>query len=374
MKFPEYKLASYQAQSSLQTRYAMGGSAPAAMSLQELLSMASDEERVQWENFSLGYTPSKGSEDIREAIAGLYPGLSADNILVTAGALEAITIAYHAVLGKEDNVQVITPVFEPLAIVAESIGAKVSRVSMSKSSERWQLDLDNWLDALLPTTKMVTLNFPHNPTGAMISQLQQQVVIDSCRDYGCWLFSDEVFRGLEYDSRNHLPPVASVYEKGISLGVMSKAFGLGGVRVGWIACQDKKLLVRMQEIKSFLSICNGRADEILSQIAINHADDILENNRALLANNLSLIHQHMDEVADLICWYQPQAGCVAFPKILTGFDSGRSLADSLLQNSGVNVVPGDCFLQGEQHFRVGFGQKNFPTAWELFRQHILHAL
>ena len=379
MKFPEYRLASYQQQTGPQTRFAMGGSAPAPVSLSELLALASDDERSWWDEFSLGYTPGQGSEDLREVIAGLYPGLAAENILVTAGALEAITIAYHAVLNPGDNVQIITPVFEPLAIVAESIGANLNRVALLKSSPKsssissgqWQLDMDDWLDNLLPTTKMVTLNFPHNPTGTMISQLHQQMIIDSCRDYGCWLFSDEVFRGLEQSSRDRLPAVASVYEKGISLGVMSKAFGLGGVRVGWIACQDKNLLNRMQQIKSFLSICNGRADEILSKIAINHVKEIRARNNALLQDNLTLIDQTKDKLAEFLRWYQPQAGCVAFPEIIKNYETGRFLAKNLLHNTGVNVVPGDCFLQGEKHIRVGFGQKEFAKTWQLFSEYLL---
>ena len=374
MVFPDYKLASYQMQTGHQTRFAMGGSAPAAMSLRQLLSLASDEEMTMWDEFSLGYTPSQGSADLREVIAEMYPGLSAENILVTAGALEAITIAYHAVLNSADRFQVVTPVFEPLAIVAEAIGASVIKVPMSKLSGQWQMDMDSWIDQLLPKTRMVTINFPHNPTGAMISRLQQQSIIDHCRDFGCWLFSDEVFRGLEQNPEDRLPAVASVYEKGISLGVMSKAFGLGGLRVGWIACQDKTVLAKMREIKSFLSICNGRADEILSLIAIRHADEIQHINHTLLSDNLALIKKSISPLAENIQWYPPQAGCVAFPEVISGYDDGRGLAESLLQGTGVNVVPGDCFLQGEKHFRVGFGQRDFPQAWPLFEQELLRSL
>lgn len=199
----------------------------------------------------------------------------------------------------------------------------------------------------------------------MISQLQQQMMIEACRDYDVWLFSDEVFRGLEFSVSEKLPPIASVYEKGISLGVMSKALGLGGVRVGWLACQDKTLLKRMLKIKHFLSICVGRADEILSQIALNHKDEILQKNRELLVSNLALIDEVDSEINEKFKWYKPQAGCVAFPQLING-QSIREFARQLLDATGINIVPGDCFSNGDNHFRLGFGQQNFAEAFGLF--------
>jgi len=365
MHFPEYKLASYQMMAAPKTQYAMGASAPEAMMLQELLSLADEEEARQWHDFTLGYSTSQGDPMLREQLALTYPGLSADNFIVFAGALEAIYVAYHALLNAGDKVQVITPVFEPLAIVAGAIGAKVSPVNMQLAGENWQLDIDQWIEGLRPETQLATINFPHNPTGAMISRLQLQLMVDACRENQCWLFSDEVFRGLEYDETARLPPAASLYEKALSLGVMSKAYGLGGVRVGWIACQDKALIKRMLEIKHFLSICNGRADELLTRIALNHSDVLLERNRQLLRQNLKLLNENGHAIEEWFKWFEPLAGCVAYPEV-KGEQSITGFAERLLTDTGIMVVPGNCFLQGDSYIRLGFGRKDFPQAFEKF--------
>ncbi len=368
MEFPEYKLANFQASAASRTKHVMGASAPQHCSLQELLAIASEEECNQWHEFSLGYTPSQGSPDLRDQIAKLYHGLTADNVVVFAGALEAIYTVYHALLSAEDKVQVATPIFEPLAILPQAIGAQVCKIKMRIEDNLWQLDLDEWLGGIRPDTALATINFPHNPTGAMISKLQLEMMIDACRANDTWLFSDEVFRGLEYRDQDRLPPVATLYEKGISLGVMSKAFGLGGVRIGWIACQDKDLIKRMLQIKSFLSICNGRADEILTMIALNHAGTMRENTRKLLLNNLDYINQKLEAVSDKISWYQPQAGCIAYPKLSFPWrwESSQDFAENMLDDMGILVTPGNCFLQAEDHFRLGFGRKDFPETFDKF--------
>ena len=343
----------------------MGASAPQHRSLQQLLSLAGEDEIKRWQDFSLGYTPSQGSEDLRETIASHYPGLSADNIVVFAGAMEAIYVFNHALLQAGDRVQVVTPIYEPLTILAEAIGAHVKRIKMQLTAQRWQLDVDQWLNTLRPDTTLAVINFPHNPTGAMISKLQLQAMINACRENDCWLFSDEVFRGLEYRDADRLPPVASEYEKGVSLGVMSKAFGFGGVRIGWVACQDKTMLRRLLEIKNFLSICNGRADEILTMIALQHYKQLRAETRKLLNENLTIIQDKVGDLAEHIQWHQPQAGCIAYPRLLSHNDTSE-FAEKLLDDAGILVTPGTCFLADEDCFRLGFGRNDFAATFERF--------
>jgi aspartate/methionine/tyrosine aminotransferase len=365
MNFPEYKLVKFQTENSRRTSYFMGASGPEAVSLQELLSMASDEDRQRWQNFSLGFASSQGDQQLRELIAGDYPGLSAKNIITFAGAQEAIYATYHALLNAGDITQVITPVFEPLSIVADLVGARVRKVSMKIADNGWQLDMDAWSDSLHPDTRLAVINFPHNPTGAMISQLQLQMMVDQCRDFGCWLFSDEVFRGLEYRDADRLPPLASIYEKGISLGVMSKAYGLGGVRIGWVACQDMSLLHRLHEIKQYLSICNSRADEVLASIALKNKNILLSRNRGIIRNNLQLIEEAGGQFADSIQWYRTMAGCVAYPRVKDAATS-NTFVEEVLAKTGILLVPGKCFQQGNAHFRLGFGGNSFAEQFSRF--------
>ncbi len=369
MNFPEYKLTQFQADNAHRSKYFMGASGPEAISLQELLSLASDEDKQRWQGFSLGFASSQGDEQLRELIAADYPGLSAENIITFAGAQEAIYATYHAILNADDKAQVITPVYEPLAIVAELIGARVNKVAMNHSDSGWHLDMDAWSEALHPDTKLAAINFPHNPTGAMISRLQLEMMVDQCSDYGCWLFSDEVFRGLEYRDADRLPPVASIYEKGISLGVMSKAYGLGGVRIGWIACQDLSLIKRLHEIKQYLSICNSRADEVLASIALKNREKLLSQNRAIIQKNLQVIEAAIDvtgaQFSDRVDWYQPMAGCVAYPRVRNA-EASDDFVEEVLDKIGIMLVPGSCFQQGAAHFRAGFGGKSFEYQFSRF--------
>lgn len=336
----------------------MGASGPEAISLQELLSLSLDEDSQHWQGFSLGFASSQGDEQLRELIAEDYPGLTADNIITFAGAQEVIYATYHALLNAGDKMQVITPVFEPLSIVADLIGAQINKVAMKSVESTWQLDVDQWSDSFFPDTKLAVINFPHNPTGSMISHLQLQMMVDQCRDFDSWLFSDEVFRGLEYRDADRLSPVASIYEKGISLGVMSKAYGLGGVRIGWIACQDTSLIQRLHEIKQYLSICNSRADEVLASIALKNRETLLSQNVEIIQNNLQIIEAASEQFADRIEWYRPLAGCVAYPAVKKA-ESANDFVDNVLESTGIMLVPGECFLHGKKHFRMGFGARSF---------------
>ncbi len=365
MIFPPYELANYQISHAARAEYFMGASAPQAISLQQLLSLADQQELEQWNNLTLGYSTSQGDPTLRESIAGSYPGLTAANIITFAGAQEAIFVAYHALLNAQDRVQVILPIFEPLARVAQAIGARVDRVRLRLTENHtWQLDMDQWRESIDDKTAMAVINFPHNPTGKRISHDELQLIVDHCDRNNCWLFSDEVFRGLEYRQADQLPPVASVYAKGISLGVMSKAYGLGGVRVGWIATQDERLIKRMLEIKHYLSICNGRTDEQLALIALQHAPQLMQSTHQLIRDNLQRLTTTIESISG-IQWSQTDAGCVAYPRLLDGASS-RLFAKKLLDQTAVMIIPGDCFMWGDAHFRIGFGRRDFPQALDRF--------
>ena len=364
MIFPHYELGRYQLQSAAATRYLMGASAPEPLPLKELLALATEDELEQWQHLPLGYSPNQGDIVLRERICTAYRGLGPENILVTAGAQEAIFISCHALLAVGDRVQVITPAFEPLVIIPQAIGAAVERVPLRLGQDAWHFDLGQWIERLTQDTRMATVNFPHNPTGQTVSRADFTEIIAACEKQGCWLLSDEVFRGMEHDPAVRLPGAASEYERGISLGVISKPFGLGGVRVGWIACRDSELLQRMLQIKLFLSVCNGRADELLAGIALHHREELLRVQRRRIAANLALIRDNLDRLRPRIRWYQPKAGCIAYPS-LAGQISAMEFAGRLLNETGVNIVPGSCFLQAPSHFRLGYGRADFPQAFQL---------
>lgn len=328
------------------------------MPLHELLAFASDAEKETWGSLQLGYTNSQGEEYLREAIAAHYPGLNSGNIVCFAGAQEAIFASFQALVGSADHVSAITPMFEPLVLTAQGLDAWINFCTMDYSPEGWALDLDKWLGYINADTRLAVINFPHNPTGHLLSKDEQQAVINKARETDTWLFSDEVYRGLELDPDQRLTPVASEYEKGISLGVVSKCFGLGGVRLGWIATQDQALITKLLEIKEFLSICNGVTDEFLAALAMDNADALYQRVVGIIQANIAHIEKQQEGLA--FDWIAPMSGCLAYPR-LKDFEDAREYSLALLQNTGALALPGDCFLHGKRHFRLGLGIKNLPV-------------
>ena len=179
------------------------------------------------------------------------------------------------------------------------------------------------------------------------------------------MFSDEVYRGITINSQDQLPSACELYPQGISLGVMSKSFGCAGLRIGWVVCQDKKVLEKMANFKHYLSICNSAPSEALSLALLKSHQKILAENNQLVKNNYDLVKSYFLANQDLFQWLEPQGGCTAYPRYL-GAGKIFEIADQLLQKEGVVILPDWVFEQENQHFRISFGRKNCRKALEHF--------
>lgn len=205
------------------------------------------------------------------------------------------------------------------------------------------------------------MNFPHNPTGALPDRETFAALVDMARYSGCWLLSDEVYRGLEYDASLQLPAVCDLYEHGISLGVMSKAYALAGLRVGWVACRNTDLLERLAAFKDYTTICNSAPSEILALIALRARETLLARSRAIVTGNLVHLGGFFAGWSDAFQWVRPRAGSVAFPR-LTASTSIEDFAAELVEREGVLLLPGTLFGHPGNHFRLGFGRSDLPLA------------
>jgi histidinol-phosphate/aromatic aminotransferase/cobyric acid decarboxylase-like protein len=201
------------------------------LTLGELLAMAGPEDRAAFEKLGLGYTETFGAPALRAAIAATYESVRPEHVLCFAGAEEAIYVAMRVLLGKDDHAVVVTPNYQ----AAETIPLGLCAVTgVPLDHERgWDLDVDRLRAALRPNTKLVSINFPNNPTGRILPRASLDAIVDACRRQGAWLFSDEVYRLIERDPALRLPQAVDVYERAISLNVMSKAYGLAGLRIGY---------------------------------------------------------------------------------------------------------------------------------------------
>jgi aspartate/methionine/tyrosine aminotransferase len=235
--------------------------------------------------------------------------------------------------------------------VARAAGADVTTVPLSPAG--WTLDVDRVRDALTPRTRAIVINFPHSPTGALIDRAQLDALVAMAEEHGAWLFSDEVYRGLEYDAATRLPAAADLSARALSLGVMSKAYGLAGLRIGWVAVQDAGLRQRMAALKDYTTICSSAPSEVLSLVALRARTQVVARSLRIIRDNLPVLDAFVQRHADRIAWVPPRAGSVAFPRLVR--EDSETFAEALL-------LPGSLFDVRGGHFRVGLGRRDMPEA------------
>ena len=302
-----FELERYFARYEFQAPYLLCASDIEGYPLGELLALADDETRRLWEQLSLGYTETLGHPLLRGEIASLYEQAGAQDIICFAGAEEAIYIAMRVLLRPGDHLITTFPGYQSSYQVAESIGAEVSHWPLrprraDNGQLEWAVDVDELRRLLRPNTRLVLVNFPHNPTGALPSQAEWQAILEVVRAAGCYLFADEVYRLLEYDPAERLPAAVDGYERALSLGVMSKPFGLAGLRIGWLALRDANLLRELASYKDYTTICSSAPAEILALMALRAREPILARSLGLIRANLARVESAMAELAGSIDW------------------------------------------------------------------------
>jgi aspartate/methionine/tyrosine aminotransferase len=358
-QLPDFRLERYFARWEFTAPYLLCASDIEGLKLLELLALADTETAALWEGLSLGYTESAGLPLLRREIATLYNSVAADDVLVFAGAEEAILVALSSLLGAGEHAIVTWPCYQSLEEVVRGAGATVSRWEL-READRWQPDPEALCALLRDNTRLIVANFPHNPTGAMPDRAAWDEIVSIAREAGAWLFADEVYRGLEYDPAHRLPTAVDIYERGVSLGVMSKAWALAGLRIGWIACRDPSALQRMATRKDWTTICSSAPSEVLALMGLRARAAIVERNRAIIRENLALLDPFFERHGDRLRWVRPRVGCIGFPRLIG--ESVDGFAERLVEREGVLLLPGTTYGHAGNHFRLGFGRRNMPEA------------
>ncbi len=322
-----------------------------SISIGELLQLAgrNDKSLAELLPMKMTYGAIQGSLRLRSAIAALYDKQNSDNIVTTHGTIGANALVHQALVSRGDRVISVIPTYQQHYSIPESIGADVVLLHL-KAEHGFLPDLDALKTMATPGTKLIAINNPNNPTGALMDQAYLEKIVEIARGCGAWLLCDEVYRGTDQHGSGTTASIVDLYEKGISTASTSKAFSLAGLRVGWIAAA-REVIDAVLIHRDYNTIAVGQIDEHFATLAIENADRILERSRAITRTNLAILSDWVDGEA-LISWVKPKSGTTALLKYDLDMTS-REFCIALLADTGVMFTPGSV-MEMEGHLRIGY--------------------
>jgi aspartate/methionine/tyrosine aminotransferase len=360
VRIADFALERFFARWEFAVRHLLCASDVEGYPMADLVALADPEARSLWDGLRLGYTESTGHPLLRAEIASLYDSIEADDVLVFAGAEEAIFCLSNVMLGPGDHAVVTWPGYQSLYEVGRSAGAEITLHELHEQ-DGWDLDPERLIASLRPTTRLVVVNAPHNPTGMLPTRGQWDRLTGELAGRGIHLLADEVYRFLELDEADRLVAGADAFERGISLGVMSKSFAMAGLRIGWLATRDREVLARCAAFKDYTTICSSAPSEILALIGLRGRDTVLARSRAIIEPNLARLDAFFAEHGDRFSWVRPRGGSIGFPRLLDD-EPIDAFAARLVEREGVLLLPASQFGHPGNHFRIGFGRVDLPAA------------
>ncbi|MBB6409508.1 aminotransferase class I/II-fold pyridoxal phosphate-dependent enzyme [Mesorhizobium sangaii] len=310
-------------------------------------------------DLTLFYGEHRGDKELRALIAAQDAGISPDDVLVTAGAAGALFIISTSLLSKSDHLVVIRPNYATNIETPRAIGCAISFVDLA-FDDGFAVDVGQVAAAIQPNTRLISVTCPHNPTGTMMGRAELDALVALAESRNCHLLVDETYRDLSYGKR--LPSAASLSRKAISVSSLSKAFGIPGIRIGWLITRDAELQEKFLAAKEQIGICGSVIDEGIARGMLQRRDAFLATLLPEMARRRDIVQAWIDR-EPLVDWVRPEGGVVGFPRLNVdpGFDLDRFYVN-LLESHGAYVGPGHWFEMPKRFFRVGFG---WPTEAEL---------
>ena len=358
MQITPFRIEEYMARHEFSAKYLLSSSDAESVTIADVLALepaAHDAFLRHW----CGYTESPGAPWLREALAPIYNSIIPDQLVVVSAAEEAIFLFYHALLTPNDHAIVETPCYESALTVAKSTGAAISEWRR-KPENGWAHDLAA-LDALFrPNTRALYINTPHNPTGLLMPPEIFRNVLELAARYGIYVFCDEVYRELEHNPADRLPAACDLYDRAISLGSVSKTYGLPGLRLAWLASHDTEFLQKIISLKHYTTICASAPSEFLTALAFRHRQHFIDRNLAIVRHNLPLLSGFFSRHADLFDWTPPNAATIGFARFKPQQDV-LAFCETLVLEAGILLLPGTVYDE-PRHIRFGFGRKNMPDS------------
>lgn len=366
MKYAPFEIEHFFRQHEFSAPYGISSSDCEPLTLDELLTYASPQRREQFEKLWLGYTEAQGHPELRAAIAALHSGIDAEHV-IEAVPEEGIFLTLNALLEAGDHVVAISPSFQSLWEIARAKGCEISFWRQRQTAAGWHFDINELEGLVRPDTKMLIVNFPHNPSGYLPDHADFERIVELARKRNIILFSDEIYRFSEHDPALRLPSACELYERAVALGGLSKCFGLPGLRVGWLITRDHSLAHEIQELKSYTTICGSGPSEILALIGLENWQTLTQRAVDIVQTNIAISREFFGRFDGLFWAEYPRAGTITLVELRAEL-AVDEFAEAAVQQQGVTVLPASVMLFEGNFFRLGLGRRSLPHALEPLEQ------
>ena len=367
MTLAPFRIEQYFALHEFTARYLLSASDAESRTVSELFDLEPDA-RQRFEAMRLGYTEVEGAPVLRAAVALIYQTISAEQVRVLSSAEECIYVVYRALIGPRDHVIVEGPQYESALEVARGTGAEVD-IWQRHFADGWAHEIHSLERLIRPNTKMIYVASPSNPLGLAMKPDVQQAVAVLARDRRIVVLCDEVYRELEHDPAKRLPAACDLYERAISIGSMSKSYGLAGLRLGWLACQDLELRKQCTDYRLYTTICSSAPSEFLSTLALCHRHVFASRNLAIVHRNLPILEEFFARHRSLFKVVKPDASPICFPQFNIRGDV-TEFCDRFVATTGVMLLPGSVY-DFPQFVRIGYGRANMPEALQILDDYLV---
>lgn len=316
----------------------------------------------------LSYTESAGNPTLRAAVAELYSGVEPAEVTMLGAPEEGIYLSLRTLLEPGDHVIVLTPAYDSLLHLADHITHNVTRWPIRPVPDGWSLDLDELEHLMTASTRLVIVNFPHNPTGFLPNAADFERLIGIVQRHGVWLLCDEMYRGLERQPADRLPSAVEQYDRAIVLSGLSKTYGLPGLRTGWLIIRHPATRSDLINWKHYTTICAAAPSEILATAALHAHNLLADRSRQIIGSNLTMADAFFRRRAAMFDWRPPQAGSVALVGV--NVNSASEYCQILAEQAGVLLLPGPNLGADDHSVRFGFGRVNFPEALAAYDRYL----
>ncbi len=348
--------------------YNLGETCIDSLTVRELLELAgenADEYMKDLLDTRLTYGHIFGSPELLQGIASLYQNLEPEQIIPAHGAIGANHQIIMTMIEPEDNMVSVMPTYQQHYSIPESIGADV-RILQLRLEDDFLPDLEVLRSLVDEHTKMITINNPNNPTGSWIGTDVMEQIIEVAKSVDAYVLCDEVYRGISEDG-SYMQSIVDLYDKGISVGSMSKIFSLAGLRIGWIAAKSEEVLHRCHERRDYDTISCGAIDDRLAALALKNKEKIFDRNRKILNTNRAILDQWVQDTPE-VRYLRPVAGTTAlvyYDKDILSYD----LCVRLIKEKGVLFTPGECFeMEGAVRIGYAFDSKTLKEGLDRFTE------